>query len=298
MYVRVANTEKSTQKVSNHSYTLEKEMSLHVIRTEEGAECEITSEVKKGIIQLSMCAEGNMKFWFGPSYSMDLSSQQVMTLYNPVMELPHRIDVNGAASLVILFISVTELHNLFIKESEELHFLKGDGALQKFYAKDEMKPTLGMCVNQILTTQLSPQSEKLFMKGKAFEILSHYFHKSEGGDLYESCPFLKDYSNVKKIKEAKEIILSQMTDPPTIKALAAQVEMSEYQLKLGFKNIYGATIYGYLNDYKLNQGMSMLDSGEYKVKDAAYALGYTNPSHFITAFKKKFGVTPKKYLMQ
>ena len=89
-----------------------------------------------------------------------------------------------------------------------------------------------------------------------------------------------------------------MTDPPTIKVLAEEVEMSEYQLKLGFKNIYGATIYGYLNNYKLNQGMVMLDSGEYKVKDAAYALGYVNPSHFIAAFKKKFGVTPKKYLMQ
>ena len=47
----------------------------------------------------------------------------------------------------------------------------------------------------------------------------------------------------------------------------------------------------------MNQGMAMIESGEYKVKDAAYALGYVNPSHFIAAFKKKFGVTPKKYLM-
>ncbi|MBL0110644.1 MAG: AraC family transcriptional regulator [Saprospiraceae bacterium] len=29
----------------------------------------------------------------------------------------------------------------------------------------------------------------------------------------------------------------------------------------------------------------------------AYALRYSNPSHFITAFKKQYGVTPKKYLM-
>ena len=29
----------------------------------------------------------------------------------------------------------------------------------------------------------------------------------------------------------------------------------------------------------------------------AYQIGHTNPSHFIAAFKKKFGVTPKKYLM-
>ena len=296
--ITISHTEKSTRKVSHNFFVLENEMSLHKIQSEEGVECELMSNVDKGIIQLSMCSEGAMKFWFGPSYSMDLTSNQVMTLYNPAMDLPHRIDLKDSVNLVVLFISVTQLHQLFVKESEELHFLQGDSALQKFYAKDEMKASLGMCVNQILTTQLSPQSEKLFMKGKAFEILSHYFHKSDtGGDLYESCPFLKDYDNVKKIKEAKEIILDRMTDPPTIKVLAEEVEMSEYQLKLGFKNIYGATIYGYLNNYKLNQGMVMLDSGEYKVKDAAYALGYVNPSHFIAAFKKKFGTTPKKYVM-
>jgi len=297
--IAISYTDKSTQKASHDFFILDKGMSLHRIKAENGVECELMSNVDKGIIQLSMCFEGEMKFWFGPSYSMDLTANQVMTLYNPSMDLPHRIDVKGKMSVVVLFISVQQLHELFVKESEELHFLRGDSALQKFYAKDEMKAGLSMCVNQILTAQFSAQSEKLFMKGKAFEILSHYFHKPEGGgDLYDSCPFLKDYDNVKKIKQAKEIILDRMTEPPTIKALASEVEMSEYQLKLGFKNIYGATIYGYLTDYKMNQGMAMLDSGDYKVKDAAYALGYVNPSHFIAAFKKKFGITPKKYLMQ
>ena len=37
---------------------------------------------------------------------------------------------------------------------------------------------------------------------------------------------------------------------------------------------------------------------KYKVNEVATQIGYTNPSHFIAAFRKKFGVTPKKYLMQ
>ena len=32
-----------------------------------------------------------------------------------------------------------------------------------------------------------------------------------------------------------------------------------------------------------------------KVNEIADELGYNSPSHFIDAFKKKFGVTPKKY---
>jgi AraC-like DNA-binding protein len=41
----------------------------------------------------------------------------------------------------------------------------------------------------------------------------------------------------------------------------------------------------------------MLQSGKYKVNEVASAIGYTNPSHFIAAFKKKFGYTPKKFLL-
>jgi len=31
------------------------------------------------------------------------------------------------------------------------------------------------------------------------------------------------------------------------------------------------------------------------VNEVAFDIGYTNPSHFIAAFKKKFGTTPRKY---
>ena len=298
MQSQLTHTTKSNGKGNLISHAIDKELWLHVISTDKEAECEVQRTVKKGTIQLAMCTKGEMLFWFGPSYSMPLASNQVMTLYNPSMELPHRIDISGEVEMVILSLSVSQLHELFLKESEELHFLRGDKALEKFYAKEEMRPTLSTCCSQILDTNLTGQSLKLLMKGKAYELLSYYFNKPEGADLYEACPFLRDQGNVKKVKLAKEIILEKMVEPPTIKELAKEVEMSEYQLKLGFKNIYGNTIYGYLNDFKMNRGRKMLDSGEYKVQDTAFELGYTNPSHFIAAFKKKFGITPKKYLMQ
>ena len=35
---------------------------------------------------------------------------------------------------------------------------------------------------------------------------------------------------------------------------------------------------------------------EYNVNELSLKLGYSMPSHFIAAFKKKFGTTPKKYI--
>ena len=36
----------------------------------------------------------------------------------------------------------------------------------------------------------------------------------------------------------------------------------------------------------------LLQSGKYKVKDVVWMVGYTNASHFIDTFKKRYGVTP------
>ena len=88
-----------------------------------------------------------------------------------------------------------------------------------------------------------------------------------------------------------------METPPGLKELAKQAGLNEYQLKVGFKEIYGNTVFGYLLDHKLDHARVLLDTAKYQVNEVAYQIGYTNPSHFIASFKKKFGVTPKKYLM-
>jgi len=40
----------------------------------------------------------------------------------------------------------------------------------------------------------------------------------------------------------------------------------------------------------------MLNSGVHNVNEVGLKIGYSTASHFISAFKKKYGTTPKKYL--
>ena len=126
--------------------------------------------------------------------------------------------------------------------------------------------------------------------------MSLFFNKSGDANV-EQCPFLVDEENVRKIRKAKEIILNKMTEPPTLQELSAEIGLNIKKLKEGFKQIYGDTVYGYLLDYKMNEARSMLNSKQYNINEISLKLGYSTSSHFITAFKKKFGTTPKKYLM-
>jgi len=45
----------------------------------------------------------------------------------------------------------------------------------------------------------------------------------------------------------------------------------------------------------MNRAMKLMSEDGYKVQEAANTIGYSNVSHFIRAFKKRFGNTPKQY---
>jgi len=72
--------------------------------------------------------------------------------------------------------------------------------------------------------------------------------------------------------------------------------LSLKKLKEGFKQIYGTTVYGFLFDYKMELARKLLESGIHNVNEVGLKVGYSTASHFIAAFKKHYGTTPKKYI--
>ena len=126
--------------------------------------------------------------------------------------------------------------------------------------------------------------------------MSLYFNKSENPDL-EQCPFLSDEENIKKIRKAKDIVISRMAEPPSLPELSEEIGLSLKKLKEGFKQIYGDSVYSFLFDYKMEYARKLLESGEYNVNEVGLKVGYSTSSHFIAGFKKKFGTTPKKYTL-
>ena len=97
--------------------------------------------------------------------------------------------------------------------------------------------------------------------------------------------------------KAKDTIIARMAEPPSLQELSDTIGLSLKKLKEGFKQIYGDTVYGFLFDYKMEVARKLLDSGDYNVNEVGFKVGYSTSSHFIAAFKKKYGTTPKKYIM-
>ncbi len=253
--------------------------------------------VSQEFIQFHFCQKGSGYLEFNEgTYQLPLMPKTVNLLYNPSKPLPIDLKLSNYSSVISLVISIKKFHGLFSEDADHIHFLSPDNNTKKYYDTRNITPAMSVVLSQILEAKIHDSIKPLYFKGKVYELLSLFFNKNEDTDV-EQCPFLVDEENVRKIRKAKEIILNQMTEPPTLQGLASEIGLNVKKLKEGFKQIYGDTVFGYLLDFKMNEARSMLDTKQYNINEISIKLGYSTSSHFISAFKKKFGTTPKKYLM-
>ncbi|MAV04253.1 MAG: AraC family transcriptional regulator [Flavobacteriaceae bacterium] len=253
--------------------------------------------IDKSHIQFHFCLKGDSKFQFNNgSYSFPVTSGNSILLYNPNQELPIKASLASNSLVLSVLISIKKFHSLFSNQANQISFLNQDNIGNKFYKEKKLAPMISVVLNQMVQQSVHQSMYKLYLRAKVFELMSLYFNKDKEMDI-EQCPFLVDDKNIKKIRNAKEIIISRMTEPPTLTDLATEVEISLKKLKEGFKQVYGASVYVFLLDYKMQVSKRLLSSGNYNVNEVALKVGYSTATHFINAFKKKFGTTPKKYLM-
>ena len=257
----------------------------------------LEKQVGSGLIQFHFNVKGKGKFIFNNnSYTLDLNEEKALLLYNPQKELPLHLEVVPKSWIISILISIKKFHTLFSSDTEMIPFLSKDNLEKKYYTEESISPSMAIVLNQIFHYNQNSSIKTLYLKGKSYELLSLFFNTNEDPNA-EHCPFLSDEENVLKIKKAKEIIIKNMAEPPGLQELADEVGISMKKLKAGFKEIYGDTVFNFLFDYKMEFARKLLESGSYNVNEVGLKIGYSTSSHFIAAFKKKFGTTPKKYLL-
>ena len=261
---------------------------------------EVTREVREinsSFIQFHFCLKGQGDFLFNTgNYVFNVKEEHSILLYNPQRDLPIDLKLQPNTWIIGVVISIKKFHSLFSKDADHIHFLSPENSTKKYYDNGNITPSMAVVLSQILSSNIHESMKALYLKGKVYELLSLYFNKNEDTDI-EQCPFLIDEGNVRKIRLAKEIILNNMSEPPSLQELSEEIGLSLNKLKEGFKQLYGDTVFGYLLDHKMEEARRMLASTNYNVNEVGLRIGYSTSSHFIAAFKKKYGTTPKKYLM-
>jgi len=257
----------------------------------------VTRDIDSSFIQFHFCLKGNAKFIFNDGrYALEVSEENSLLLYNTQIDLPLNLELNANSWLVSVVMTIRKFHSLFSSEADYIPFLSAENKEKKYYSQEKVSPAIAVILSQIMNYNLHPSIKELYIKGKVYELISLYFNKSDDADI-EQCPFLVDEDNVRRIRQAKEIMISRMAEPPTLAELSEEIGLSLKKLKEGFKQIYGDSVFSFLFDYKMEYARKMLETGQHNVNEVGLRVGYSTASHFISAFKKKYGTTPKKYLM-
>jgi AraC-like DNA-binding protein len=275
------------------------ENGFHILHFQNNDDVNVNFErnVESSFIQLHFCLKGNSNFKFNDdNYVLNILDKHCVLLYNPQQNLPIRLEMPPQGNLISILVSIKKLHSLFSKEANYIPFLSEENSNKKFYDDSIMKPSVLNVLQQMVNLRLDSRIRDLYMKGKIYELLSLHFQKDEISDG-EYCPFLVDEGEILKIRKAKNIITSRISDPPSLNELSNEIGLSLKKLKEGFKQIYGDTVYSFLFDYKMEQARIMLESNQFNVNEVGSKIGYSMASHFIAAFKKKFGTTPKQYVL-
>lgn len=97
----------------------------------------------------------------------------------------------------------------------------------------------------------------------------------------------------KLLLQARERLLLDLSNPPTIAELSREVGLNQLKLKTGFKIFFGNSIYAMFLEERMKQARQLLKT--HNVMETALILGYSNVSHFSKAFKQHYAMTPGQY---
>lgn len=158
--------------------------------------------------------------------------------------------------------------------------------------------SIQMTIHQILNCPYQGSIKRMYLESKAIELISHQLAQLAFAEFRSKRFFLLRSDDIERIHDAKGILVRNMENPPSLLDLALQVGLNDTKLKRGFRQIFGTTVFGYLQLKRLERARSLLEERNMNVSEVAATVGYSSLSHFAKVFKQHFGTKPSFYLSE
>lgn len=166
-----------------------------------------------------------------------------------------------------------------------------------FIYRDVMSPSIRMAVHQAICGVQPGIPETVFFEGKALELVSlqlgaYNQHKGRWARKETISPDERE-----KIFEAAKLLVGDLDAPPKLDDLAKSVNLGLRKLQTGFRDIFDTSVFGFLRNYKMQKARLLFLETSMNVSEVAWKVGYINVSHFSAAYKRRFGILPKRFIL-
>ena len=136
-----------------------------------------------------------------------------------------------------------------------------------------------------------PGFDAPYLRMKAVELLMllERLHRAEREQSYCAAEQLR------WIERLRDHLLSDCDQRTSLARLAEAHGTSVSHMQKLFKRIYGAPIYRYVKEYRLERAAVALVKTRKRVTEIALDAGYDSASKFAQCFKARYGVSPSEY---
>lgn len=143
-------------------------------------------------------------------------------------------------------------------------------------------------IHDILNCPYDINLRRLYFENKVndllFEILIRSFDPSQATTLTQR--------RTEAIFNTRDIILQDIRKHYSIKELATIVSLSQGNLKAGFKQVFGTSIFDFLLQTRMEKAYQLITQTNIPIKEIASGIGFEYMANFITSFRKRYGKTP------
>ncbi|MDY0326925.1 MAG: AraC family transcriptional regulator [Arcobacteraceae bacterium] len=139
----------------------------------------------------------------------------------------------------------------------------------------------------------SGKLQELYLESKLLDLVYTSLNSIETKDHNDT--FILSQKDIECLYKAKNLLLENIQNPPSLKELAYKSAINEFKLKKGFKQVFGMTVYGMLHEYRLDYAKNLLVKNDISIQEAAGIVGYNSMGHFSKIFKEKYGILPIEF---
>jgi AraC-like DNA-binding protein len=153
-----------------------------------------------------------------------------------------------------------------------------------------MTPGLYRLLDEISNADATGTARRLWHEAKALELVAQMTDALVETDRANDPRLSPD--EVDRVERVCRRLVERLDAPPTLAALARDAGFNETKLKGAFRARFGAPVFAYLRQVRMEEARRLLLTRRFNVTEVATRVGYANPSKFAAAFRKQFGMSP------
>ncbi|WP_171017379.1 helix-turn-helix domain-containing protein [Maribacter sp. ACAM166] len=154
-------------------------------------------------------------------------------------------------------------------------------------------PQIRSKINEIIQCPYKGEIRKRYLESKLTVLVIDFLMGRQTSKISKNNIKLlnSDYLALVKVEA---YIRKNLKEPLKILDLAEIAGFNATKLKRDFKKVYGMPVFKYITALRMEVSKNLITQDGASIAHAAFEVGYANPQHFTTAFKRTMGYLPSE----